>query len=374
MEAVPLRCGINKLTMRPITLLFAALLSLNLPALAQSDASPGTPASTASLVSENKTIAPGETFSVALELAHPDEWHSYYKNSGGVEESPVIKWTLPAGFTAGPIQWPVPEVKDGYFGKSFVYQGKPVFLVDITAPASLAAGGTATLTADATWQICKDSCLNEKGSLNLTLTVAATSGKDPATAALFKSARMEQAVRIPTLKFEAMSDGGDVTLRVEPADATKGTPTDFIPDVPFLQPASADGKIERDGDAWKVTLKRKKLDPLDSPIPQGKSFSGILAGPVSVEIPDTVIGNPPAKALAISKYLPLLGAMMLGGLILNLMPCVFPVIGLKIMGFVQQAGSDRKKDRAARTHVHRGRPRFVCSDQRDPVRGALLRI
>jgi thiol:disulfide interchange protein len=329
--------------MRPIILLFAALLSLNRPALAQFDASPGTPASTPTLVSENKTVAPGETFSVALELAHPDEWHSYYKNSGGVEESPVIKWTLPVGFTAGSIQWPVPEVKDGYFGKSFVYQGSPVFLVEITAPASQAAGGTATLTADATWQICKDSCLNEKGSFTLTLPVAAVSGKDPETAALFKKARAEQATRIPTLKIEVISEGSDFTLRVEPADTTKGLPTDFIPDVPFLQPASADGKIERDGNAWKVTLKRKKLDAFDQPIPQGKALSGILVAPVSVEIPDTVIGNPPAKALAISKYLPLLGAMMLGGLILNLMPCVFPVIGLKIMGFVQQAGSDRKK-------------------------------
>ena len=66
------------------------------------------PASKSSLVSEAKTIAPGATFTVALELSHPDKWHSYYRNSGGVEQAPAIEWTLPDGFTAGPIQWPTP--------------------------------------------------------------------------------------------------------------------------------------------------------------------------------------------------------------------------------------------------------------------------
>ena len=98
--------------------------------------------SVASLISEEKVIAPGKPFTVALKLDHPQDWHSYYQNSGGVELPPAIKWTLPEGFTAGPIQWPVPEVKDGFFGKSFVYTGSPVFLVDITAPTSLATGGS----------------------------------------------------------------------------------------------------------------------------------------------------------------------------------------------------------------------------------------
>jgi thiol:disulfide interchange protein len=88
---------------------------------------------------------------------------------------------------------------------------------------------------------------------------------------------------------------------------------------------------------------------LDNDIPQGKSFSGILTSAAgSITIPDTVIfsdavANKPTEALPVAKYLPILWGMLVGGLILNLMPCVFPVIGLKIMGFVQQAGSDRKK-------------------------------
>jgi thiol:disulfide interchange protein/DsbC/DsbD-like thiol-disulfide interchange protein len=323
-------------------------LTCFLPVLASLLASPSANAaaatsSTAVLVSEVAAIAPGETFTVALQLSHPEGWHSYYQHSGGVELPPEIEWTLPDGFKAGPIQWPVPEVKDGYFGKSFIYQGSPVFLVELTSPNSLEPGRTVTLNAKALWQICKESCINEEQSFTLQLPVEATARKDEAQSSRFQSAREKLPLSIPSLKPTAESDGGDVTLLVHPADAIDGTPTDFIPNQPFLQPASAGGSITRDGNLWKIILKRATTDMLDNPIPQGKSFSGILVGASSVEIPNVSLSPPQPKPLPLSKYLPVLGGMLLGGLILNLMPCVFPVIGLKIMGFVQQAGENRKK-------------------------------
>lgn len=314
----------------------------------KSDSSKGA-ASTAELIPENKTISPGGSFTVALKLEHPDEWHSYYQNSGGVEMPPSIVWKLPEGFTAGPIQWPTPEVKDGYFGKSFVYSGSPVFLVDIAAPDSLEAGASVSLGADASWQICKESCINEEKSFSLTLTVAATPEKDPAQASLFGQARKSQPAKVPMMRVQAISGGGDITLHVTAEGALKQAPVDFIPDQPFVLAASAGGNIAADGDGWVITLKRATKDVLDNDIPQGKSFSGILTSPAgSIVVPDTVIfseavANKPVEALPVSKYLPILWGMLLGGIILNLMPCVFPVIGLKIMGFVQQAGADRKK-------------------------------
>ncbi len=322
--------------MTRLLLFLTALLASSSTVKAQS----GGNSSVASLVSEQKTIAPGQPFTLALKLDHPQDWHSYYQNSGGVELPPAITWKLPEGFTAGTIQWPVPEVKDGYFGKSFVYHGSPVFLIEISPPNSLATGGSITLTADATWQICKESCINESGSFTLTLPVAAQAEKDSAQAALFATARKSLPGRNPSLEITAHSDGGDVQLRIA---NLKDSPTDFIPNQPFLQPASAGGSIQREGDDWIVTLKRIKKDMLDNDVVQGKSLSGILTGPTAIEIPDTAIARPPAKSLEFSKFLPVLGGMLLGGLILNLMPCVFPVIGLKIMGFVQQAGQDRKK-------------------------------
>jgi thiol:disulfide interchange protein/DsbC/DsbD-like thiol-disulfide interchange protein len=320
-----------------------ALLCFTMSVRAQFGLPGGAPQSVAVMTAEVKSIAPGSTFTVALKLSHPEEWHSYYQNSGGVELPPSIKWTLPEGFTAGPIQWPVPQVKDGFFGKSFVYVGSPVFLSDITAPSSLTVGQTVTFTADTTWQICKESCINENKSFTFKLPVTAAPEKDPAAAALIKDARATQPLKAAGWTFSASPAGEDFLLRVKPAGALENDPVDFVPDQPFVQSASSGGAITRDGDVWSIRLKRATKDALENNIPQGDAFSGVLTGERSVAVPLTRISAASPEALSFSKFLPVLGGMLLGGLILNLMPCVFPVIGLKIMGFVQQAGADRRK-------------------------------
>jgi DsbC/DsbD-like thiol-disulfide interchange protein/cytochrome c biogenesis protein CcdA/thiol-disulfide isomerase/thioredoxin len=329
---------------RVLSTAFAPLMFLT-SAAAQFELPSKAPASRAEMISEAKTIAPGATFSVALKLEHPEGWHSYYQNSGGVELPPVIEWKLPEGFTAGPIQWPAPEVKEGFFGKSFVFTGSPVFITDLTAPKDLANGETVTLTAHATWQICEEACINEDETFTLTLPVGIALEKDPAVANLFAEARARQPAAPDGWEYSATSDGGDILLRVEPATPLEHLPTDFVPDQPFVMAASAGGSVTRDGDAVLVRLPRATRDALDNELPQGDFFSGVILGPQPVKIPETVIAPEvrPRESVSFSKLLPILGGMMLGGLILNLMPCVFPVIGLKIMGFVQQAGADRKK-------------------------------
>ncbi len=321
-----------------------ALLFATHAARAQFELPGSSPSTVAELHAETAIIAPGGTFSVALKLNHPDGWHSYYQNSGGVEEGPAIQWTLPEGFSAGPILWPAPEAKDGFFGKSHIYNGSPVFLTEITAPATLASAGTVTLTANATWQICKEACINEQKSFTLVLPVGAQAQLDPAKAALFEKARDSLPARRPDWKFTASPDGGAVLLRVTPAGALENDPLDFIPDQRFVQSASSGGSITRDGDAWLIRLPRATKDAFDNEIPQGDAISGILTGPAPVIVPQTVISTAVAMpAPPLGKFIKILGGMFLGGLILNLMPCVFPVIGLKIMGFVQQSGAARGK-------------------------------
>lgn len=332
-------------------------LVLLLPAAGQFDLSFGDTkgaVSRASLVPEVAAIAPGEPFTLALRLIHPDGWHSYYKNSGGVEEAPSIKWTLPEGFTAGAMQWPVPEVKDGYFGQSFVHNGSPVFLVEITPPSGLQPGGTVTVVADAAWQICEESCIDESATFSLELSVAATAALDPQQAALFAEARGQLPAAAPVWQTSAVSDGTAITLELTPADGgaafTADSTFEFIPNERFVKALSDGGDVSRDGDRLVVTLLRNTTDFIDNPVPQGGSLSGILVelpadggAHRAIHVPETAIVRPPAEALSIGRFLPIIGFMMLGGLILNLMPCVFPVIGLKIMGFVQQAGQDRRK-------------------------------
>ncbi|MFT4176141.1 MAG: protein-disulfide reductase DsbD family protein [Luteolibacter sp.] len=304
--------------------------------------------SEAILVSETTGITPGQPFTVALKLTHPENWHSYYQNSGGVEQAPAIQWILPAGFSAGPIQWPTPSVKEGLGGTSFIYTGSPVFLVEITPPASLAADAPVTLTANATWQICEHSCINEEKSFTLTLTVFSGTNPDPEHTELFTAARRALPREARDWKIHAISGADHVTVQLDiPANigfSVEGR--DFVPDQPFLRALSDGGSlVEKDG-RWELTLQRKKTDFLDQPIPQGDLVSGILTGSEAYKIPETTLLAPAAPKVIppnSGKLLRVLGSMFLGGLILNLMPCVFPVIGLKIMGFVQQSGQDRKK-------------------------------
>lgn len=317
------------------------LAALCLPASAQFEFAANTPATKATLVSELKTLEAGKPFSVALRLEHPQGWHSYYRNSGGIEEGPFIRWSLPDGFSARPIQWPTPAVKDGLLGKSFIYEGSPVFLVEIQTPPKLERGTTVTLQADAAWQICSKSCINETQSFTLTLGVGANAEIDPSQAPLFAEARAKLPQKISGTP-QASSDGGDIVLRVN-SDAAEIT--DFIPDQAFIRSARDSGSITRDGNAWTIRLPRAEKNALDQAIPQGNEISGILLGSQALRVDVTPIESSAASAPPKpgTSFLAILGGMFLGGLILNLMPCVFPVIGLKIMGFVQQAGADRRK-------------------------------
>ncbi|MGA0845711.1 MAG: protein-disulfide reductase DsbD family protein [Luteolibacter sp.] len=321
--------------------LFVLLLT-QLCVTAQFSLQPDAVASRARLLSEQKAIAPGQPFTVLLEIEHPQGWHSYYQNTGGVELPPSIEWSLPDGLKAGDIQWPAPSVKDGFLGKSFIYDGTLGLLVDITPDASLRAGESVTLRADASWQICKESCISENKSFTLTLPVAEQAQSDPAVVDAFARARAAMPIHDPSWQ-SSVSSGPDAFLVTIRGAKDKLEFNDFVPDQAFVKSAADGGSIRRENDTWTIRLPRQSVDAFGDPIESGNAISGILLGAQPHRMALTQISAPAPVAAPWSRYLPILGGMLLGGLILNLMPCVFPVIGLKIMGFVQQAGTDRKK-------------------------------
>lgn len=301
-------------------------------------------ASSSELISENSAISAGKPFTLALRLEHPDDWHSYYRNPGGIEDPPEITWKLPPGATAGAIQWPVPEVKERYGKKSFIYPGSPVFLIEITPPATLSAGDVFSIGATAKWQICDPkSCIPESAAFSLDIPVAAEAVPDPAQADLFRSAREAIPSELPDGITIGSSGAEDTVAMTIPLSV--GKPTEFIPNEPYIKPLSDGGEVSQTGDSYVLTLQRKKTDFLGDEIPQGNTVSGILVADTTFAIPEMGNGGTPTTSTAsvsFVKLLGILGGMFVGGLLLNLMPCVFPVIGLKIMGFVQQAGEDRR--------------------------------
>lgn len=298
--------------------------------------------------SEVVGVAPGDSFYVGIEMDIPPGWHSYYLNSGGLEKPLTLKWDLPDGFTHGPIMWPAPEVIDGYFGKSFVYTDKAIFLVELTAPKDLEVGGKVQIDATARWQICKETCKDEGFSWGINVPTSAEPQPYPGMDEWFQKAIAALPKHSDSWTVNSYGNSSSITIEFTPDDSLKITPTDFIPDQAYAQSVSSGGSITQNGNSFIITLPRATEDALGEEIPQGDQISGILIGKeTSALITESTIGDgPPAKApepVSFLALLPILGGMFLGGLILNLMPCVFPVIGLKIMGFVQQAGEDKKK-------------------------------
>lgn len=326
--------------------LFAAHAQFSLPF--GNDTAPATPKTQAAFHSENRSIAPGKPFTVLLELKHPKGWHSYFVNPGNVGEVPRIDWKLPPGFTAGPIQWPVPHLSESLGMKSYTYDGTIRFPVEITPAKDLTTDRIVEIEAKATWQICSDSgCIPEDKAFRISLPVATTAEIDAAKTKPFEEARAALPLQSKDWSVSASAEGATLILKFKPESATaKATGNLYI--------FNSDGQLDAEtaqSVSWKDGMAEVRINRAKDSKPLS-TFSGIafsengwVAGmPQTGLLIDSVkIGMEPAKPLPAGQLLGILYGMLLGGLILNLMPCVFPVIGLKILGFVQHAGDDRRK-------------------------------
>jgi len=335
---------------------FALLLAVLLPAAAEAQVK-------ATLVSSVTSVQPGQPFNVALRLEHSGHWHTYWINPG-TGLATTLDWALPAGFTATDILWPTPKaLKDA--GGNIIgngYEGDTYLPVTITPPADLAPGTTVTLKVYAEWLMCEDTCIPGEANLQLTLPVSA---EPPAAHPTFGS-RVAAVVAAlpradPAWTVNATRAGSTIVLTVTPSEPVAHTPTglhffadDNLVGYDLPQTVEPDGK-----GGFVLTLKVSPDGPADATALVGllKTNNGWLADgtlpALRVDVPFTVdemtatgdpagpfASSPPA---VVRGLLATLALAFVGGLILNLMPCVFPVLGIKILGFVNQAGSDKKK-------------------------------
>jgi thiol:disulfide interchange protein DsbD len=314
----------------------------------------------AHLVSEVSAVAPGQSFWVALDLNIRDGWHTYWRNPGDSGQATTLKWQLPAGFTAGDIVWATPHRFEIPPLVNYGYAKHAVHLVNITAPKDLQAGTAIVLAAKAGWLVCSDVCIPEDAQLQLKLPVSASSvAIDPADAGLFTAARAD----LPSAQL------APTTARIQGDKLVIALGKDWGATLPQIKSLAFfpydEGGIEY---AAPQTLTRNQ-DEIELAMkvgyqpPQPGAVRGVLlateqSGNDTVTVPMEISANlsgaggvqpkggprfAPAKAAAPAgtstiASLPLLLAFaVLGGLILNLMPCVFPVLSIKAIGLVQQA-------------------------------------
>jgi thiol:disulfide interchange protein len=305
----------------------------------------------AHLASEVSTVAPGQSFWVALEFNIRDGWHTYWRNPGDSGQATSLKWQLPPGFKAGDIVWPAPHRFDLPPLVNYGYAKHAVHLVNIVAPDDLKAGTAVVLSAKASWLVCSDVCIPEDAELQVKLPVSAQAGTiDPAQAALFSAARSELPGAQPAPSSAHIQDGQLViTLGKEWGAALSQIKSlAFFPYDEGGIEYAAPQTLRRVKDAVELAMK------LGDQPPQAGSVRGVLLATeqsgsdvsvVPLEIaaklasPATSAPAPLAASVETSvTSLPvLLLSAILGGLILNLMPCVFPVLSIKAIGLVEQA-------------------------------------
>jgi thiol:disulfide interchange protein/DsbC/DsbD-like thiol-disulfide interchange protein len=304
-----------------------------------------------SLIPEVRTIAPGTPFSVAVLLKMDPRWHTYWINPGDSGAPTEIKWNLPPGFEAGPIQWPHPERIEVPPLVSFGYEGEGALLVRITPPRDLEMGEPVTLAAHVSWLECEELCLPGETTVSAVVATGPAAENDPARAQFFSEARARLPLASGDWRFTAGSGDGFVRLTATPPLWLKEpvAEAEFFPETAgqFSNGRSSWG---RGSGAYVMDLPQS-----DESTESVRRLTGVLVsksgwrGPgserairVDIEIGREIGGN--AGAIPGSAASPsgsgLLGAIglaFIGGLILNLMPCVFPVLSLKVLSLVGQA-------------------------------------
>ncbi len=333
---------------------------------------------TARLLSSSKTIVAGKTLELGIHLHMKPGWHTYWQNGGDAGLPTSVQWTLPKGLKAGKILWPTPHryVEGGEL-VTYGYMDEVLLLTEITVPPDLPSSGSVEIGAKVSWLMCKALCIPGEAELSLSLPIASQLEPDSSVAGLFRAAHE----RLPRTadQYEGMKSQAYLSMNAVPlgqsahaAFVVEG-PVDFSEaELTWFPRAEAGIQVSQ------ASFERKKgklsllvpfaLDPDLAPGSETDRLSGVLeihqgskewylslSTPVPVakegesihathsQIFAALSGAGPVEAPPLAKG-PLWHYLLLalvGGVILNVMPCVLPVLSLKVMSFVTHSDRDR---------------------------------
>lgn len=304
------------------------------------------------LIAEKNALIPGQTATIALRLKADKHWHTYWKNPGDSGLPTRITWTLPAGFEPGPIQWPAPQRIDVGPLTNFGYEGEVFLLTDIRVPATLAVGTTVPISARADWLVCEEICIPGDASFNLALPVSQQADPDPVWADAIERSRAGLPRAIEGWNLNAHLRGGDIVLQLRSTGAQSPRLHNliFFPDEdgwignasPQRMLRTSQGYELRVASAPALDAGRGTLAGLLVAQPGLSKGVGAATVAVTLESATDLVAeelaleaqSEPEKGIGLAVALAL---ALLGGVILNLMPCVFPVVSIKVLGFVEQA-------------------------------------
>jgi thiol:disulfide interchange protein DsbD len=315
------------------------------PAFAQVDSAPKVHAQ---LFAEHDTIAPGGTVTVALEEVIREGWHTYWLNPGDAGAPTNIKWSLPPGWSAGPIQWPYPQRLPVTPLMDYGYENKVWLLTDIRAPADAKPGDALFLKATADWLVCKEVCIPEEVALQIPVEIGTANAPDPDTAAQFAATRAKLPMPSPWPVVFHAGANLDLFLKSPQLAAAHPVSADFFPATEGLiqNPAPQQMGFASNGLVLRLAPqpKAKTASALDGVVVLTSADGSAQA--IAVHATPGVV--PPAEFTAAPGEPSLLFALLfafLGGIILNVMPCVLPVLAIKMLALADQSGAEKSAAR-----------------------------
>jgi thiol:disulfide interchange protein len=300
---------------------------------------------TVELLPLNGSIQPGATELVGLHFTLDKGWHVYWVNAGDSGEPPSIKWTLPAGITAGAMQFPAPRRLPLGPLMDFGYEDEVLFPITLSAGSTLKAPSTVEIPAHVDWLVCREVCIPGKADLILPLQVAVQKGTtDPGRQALFDRFRNLLPQPLPSSSkavFATDANGFALALTGHPETAAEFFPLDQSQIV-----NAAPQPVRGVNNGIVISLKkdenfRAQLAQLNGVLLLGDGSAYEIhapSGPLPASAPGSHEG-----ALNLLRFVSL---AFLGGMILNLMPCVFPVLFIKGLALVESSRHEPKRVRA----------------------------
>ena len=314
----------------------------------------------AELVAAVDAVVPGQPLAAGLRLRHDPHWHTYWRVPGDSGLPTTIRWQLPPGFAAGEIEWPVPKRLPVGPLMNFGYEDDLLLPVRIDVPADLAPGQSVLLKARADWLICKEVCIPGGADLRLVLPVRGEAGPSRHQA-LFSATR--QRIPQPLELRDATATLDEDRLRLAFRAEAPLRQVEFFPlEEARVEPAAAQ-TLRTEGELTALYL--TAAQPVAAGFTRLKGVLVADGGPeaagrggwaAEIDVPlvaGTVASVPAALVIAggegssMTLWLALVGAFV-GGMILNLMPCVFPVLSLKLLSLMQHQRAD---DAVGRPHA-----------------------
>ena len=318
-------------------------------------AQPGAPGARhmdVALEAESSEVRPGGTVALALVMRPQPGWHGYWKNPGDAGVETRIGWTLPAGATAGALRYPMPERLLVVGLMNYVYEGPYALLADLAVPAGLASGTRLPVRAKVDYLVCTDKiCVPESAEVAAELTVGEGGGGRSAAFDRYRAALPRP------LGAEARFEraGGKLRLAVPLPAAVPLADPYFYPLTDGALSYSAPQSLSRRGDLLIVETQAGGGAPaslagvLRIGAGQGLALSASpgRVPPAGAPVGTAANAGGAAAPQAAGSLLLILGAAVLGGLLLNIMPCVFPILSLKALSLARAGENESGARREA---------------------------